>query len=176
MLFRSNTILKKSLLPVLSEHLDFVRSLGVEKIFVMPLERTFGSSWPNDPYYEREKLEPSEEARKAFRELHEIKKKSSFLTNTEEDIQLIEDTVFGNLKLDRFVCQAAERNIVVDMLGNVRLCHYMELLVGPGKSLGNIRVDSLPEICGEKADPLRELMRVCNHSCKLLTCNRKTVF
>lgn len=168
-----NTILKRGLLPRLEEHLDFVADLGVQSHFLSPLERTFANRGLADPYYEAECLLPDEASRRAFCLL---RARGGILANTQEDLGLMEGALFGEGRERSYTCQSGEKNVIVDMLGGMRLCHRMEEVITEGRALGNVREASLPTLAARAlAFEARAKMLACSESCKILACNRETV-
>jgi MoaA/NifB/PqqE/SkfB family radical SAM enzyme len=167
------TILKRSILSQLPQHLDFVRSLGVDGIFLFPLEATFANSGESDPFYEKEKLLIEAHTANMLDYLKDYQELHGFIANSPADLAAMKRNImFG----ENDGCVAGARNIVVDLNGNVRFCHLMEDKISNGKILGSVRQGSLKDLCTTTAaEGFRELMKSCQEPCASLNCNRPTV-
>lgn len=170
-----NTILSRSSIGQLAEHLNFLESLGAEGVFFLPLTETLANHGQNDPFFAKESLEPTAEFRAAIDFLVERKKRpNSLVVNGVPDLLLIRDYVHGTKSANQ-VCNSGDRNVVVDMWGNVRLCHHMEQKVSGGAALGNVRSAGLREICSSPwALEVKAVMRTCRSECEMNSCNRNT--
>jgi radical SAM protein with 4Fe4S-binding SPASM domain len=170
-----NTILAKSTLEILPDHLAFLESLPVEGVFFSPLTRTLANHQEQDPYFDRECLVPSPAFDAAIDYLLQKKKSPhSLVVNGESDLQLIRDYVREG-RASGQICNSGDRNVVVDTKGDVRFCHHMEQKISRGQGLGNVRRQELREICESSAAlGFRQLMRACAEDCEMNSCNRNT--
>lgn len=172
-LIHVNTILRRGNIAVIPQHFSFLRSLGVDGVFLMPLERTFGNQQGRDLFFDAERLVPGPEFDGAVEFI--LGYDRNFVMNSEADILLIQESVRGT-RSDRQICISGSRNIIVDGLGNVRFCHLMEDLISDHAALGNVRQFSLREICdNERAAGYQKKMQACRAGCEMLSCNRQTV-
>lgn len=171
-----SVLLKRDLLGHLSEHLSFLKSLEVDGVFFVPLERTLVNTGNGDPYYDKQSLGNDPETQQSLDWILETLDHDHLVNNTREDVQLLKSMYAGKLDPEIQICGASEKSIIVDFMGNVRFCFFMEQHISEGKSLGNIREASLFEICTTENSRLyQEKMRSCKESCGLFTCNRSTV-
>ena len=169
-----NTILKQGILPDLDTHIRFAKSLGADGIFFFPLGKTFWNFQEKDNFFESEKLLPNGTAREAFRLLKKWRQESSFISNSLEDIEIMEKALFSEPV--EAICGAGEKNIIVDVTGEVRFCHLMETHISSGRTLGNVRSAPLATLCeSDSATGWKKKMSICDQECKLLTCNRIAV-
>lgn len=168
-----NSILTRSSLASLRGHLDFVRDLGVDGIFLFPLDPTFQNREKQDLFYEKERLRPNAATSDAFEFLLAYQESRGFVCNSREDLELVREGIFSERASD---CASPHRNFIVDAKGNTRFCFSMEEFISEGKSLGNVRTAPLRDLFSSPtACEFHRRMLECRQPCATLNCNRPTV-
>jgi radical SAM protein with 4Fe4S-binding SPASM domain len=156
-----------------TSYIEFARELGVDGVTFQMLDRTFHLQGKVDKFFRRHWFSDPEAAKAAIDEIASRYEADPFLLLDQNDLRSMKAYIDHPLSLPDAVCGAHERNLVVDMHGNVQLCSYMTTLSG-GRSLGNVREMPLLDIWNsEFADRMRPLMAACRRSCGMLNCNRK---
>ena len=154
-------------------YIEFAKDLGVDGVTFQMLEGTFQLRGKVDKFFERHWFTDSVLAKSAIDKLAALYEDDPFLLLSSDDLRSMKSYIDHPHTLPNPVCGAHERNLVVDMRGNVQLCAYMKTLSG-GQPIGNVRKASLSEMWNsEFAANIRPLMATCKRSCGMLNCNRK---
>lgn len=156
-----------------TSYIEFARKLGVDGITFQMLNRTFWLQGKVDKFFQQHWFTDAEAAKASIDEISDRYEADPFLLLDQYDLYSMKAYVDHPISLPNAVCGAHERNLVVDMYGNVQLCAYMTKLSG-GRSLGSVREMPLLDIWkSEFACRMRPLMASCKRSCGMLNCNRK---
>lgn len=157
----------------LSEYVAFVEGLGVDGIMFQPLARTFLLAAPKDHFFERHFPRSVDTFDRVIDELIALRERGAHILTTAGDLAWMKLYVRDPDFIGEQVCGSHERNMMVDMRGDVQLCFSMRGLVG-GRALGNVRTSSLRELWeGEMAARARGIMSTCRQNCGMLNCHRK---
>jgi MoaA/NifB/PqqE/SkfB family radical SAM enzyme len=156
----------------LREYVAFVEGLGVDGVMFQPLARTFLLAAPKDTFFDRHFPRDVDAFDRVIDELLELRARARILT-TAGDLAWMKLYVRDPDFIGEQVCGSHERNMMVDMRGDVQLCFSMRGLLG-GRALGNVRASSLRELWdGEMAARARGIMSSCRQNCGMLNCHRK---
>jgi MoaA/NifB/PqqE/SkfB family radical SAM enzyme len=157
----------------LRDYVAFVEGLGVDGIMFQPLARTFLLSAPKDGFFERHFPHDVKAFDHVIDELIELRERGARILTSAGDLAWMKLYVRDPDFIGEQVCGSHERNMMVDMHGDVQLCFSMRGLLG-GRALGNVRTSSLRELWeGEMAARARGIMSTCRQNCGMLNCHRK---
>lgn len=178
---RTHSDVKVSVSAILFEHnisscismVEFAKQLGVDGITFQMLSPTFYLSGKVDKFFQRYWFRDRDAAKLAIDELAAHYRDDPFLLLTPSDLAWMKTYIDDPNILPRSICGAGERNVVVDMHGEVQLCAYMRTLTN-GATLGNVRRSSLRSVLtSEEAQAARDSMALCKRGCGMLNCNRR---
>jgi MoaA/NifB/PqqE/SkfB family radical SAM enzyme len=157
----------------LGAYVAFVEGLGVDGIMFQPLARTFLLAAPRDGFFDRHFPSDVDAFDRAIDELLERQARGARLLTSAGDLAWMKLYVRDPDFIGEQVCGSHERNMMVDMRGDVQLCFSMRGLLG-GRALGNVRTSSLRALWeGEMAARARGIMSTCRQNCGMLNCHRK---
>jgi len=128
-----------------------------------------------DRFFAKHWFEDRTDAKRWLGLLAERYANDPFLLLNNRDLAWMQRYVDSPHVLPQPVCGSHERNLMVDLQGNVQLCAYMKEISG-GEVLGNVRTDSLARLWTSKqAAAMREIMEICAKPCGMLNCHRRQV-
>ena len=160
-------------IAALPAYVSFVRDLGVDGVMFQALGRTFLLGTPADHFFERHFPRDVDGFDQIIEELIEMRRAGAPILTTETDLRWMKLYARSPDFIGEQVCGSHERNMMVDMRGDVQLCFSMRGLLG-GKALGNVRQSSLRALWeGEAASRARDVMSACRQNCGMLNCHRK---
>ncbi len=160
-------------IATLPAYVRFLENLGVEGIMFQPLARTFLLAAPTDHFFDKHFPRNIEMVDQVIDTLVEMRRNGSRIITTENDLQWMKLYVRNPDFIGEQVCGSHERNMMVDMRGDVQLCFSMRGLMG-GAPLGNVRQTSLRALWeGEMAARARGIMSSCRQNCGMLNCHRR---
>lgn len=156
-----------------AEFIEFAKSLGVDGVTFQMLDRTFWLRSREDSFFEKHWFHDATSAKRSIDGLIAKYASDPFLLLDERDLEWMKLYIDNPHLLPEPVCGSHERNLMVDMYGDVQLCAYMKELLG-GSSLGNARRSSLADLWRSKcAQEARPIMDSCRRPCGMLNCHRK---
>lgn len=157
-----------------AEHLvEFGRSLGVDGVTFQMLDRTFSLRGRKDHFFQNHWFRDPASARQSIAELGRRYRDDSFLLLSSQDLELMQLYLENSDVLPHAVCGSHERNLMVDMYGEVQLCAHMRSILG-GQALGNVRLARLRDLwASDLANRAREVMDGCRRPCGMLNCHRR---
>jgi len=154
-------------------YIAYARELGVDGVTFQMLDRTFHRRGSLDKFFDRHWFADREAAKGALDELASRFEGDPFLMLGSEDFLGMKAYIDNPDALPSPVCGAHERNLVIDMHGNVQLCAYMTSLTA-GRALGNARTATLDDLWNSPfAAEVRPIMAACVRPCGMLNCNRR---
>lgn len=157
----------------LPAYVSFLRELGVDGVMFQALGRTFLLGTPTDAFFDRHFPRDLEPFDRAIDELVAMRRGGAPILTTEADLRWMKLYARNPDFIGEQVCGSHERNMMVDMRGDVQLCFSMRGLLG-GKALGNVRETTLRALWeGEMAARARGIMSACRQNCGMLNCHRK---
>jgi len=160
-------------IATLPAYVSFLRELGVDGVMFQPLARTFLLAAPTDHFFERHFPRDVELFDRVIDELVALRQRGVPILTTENDLQWMKLYARNPDFIGEQVCGSHERNMMVDMRGDVQLCFSMRGLVG-GQALGNVRTSSLRTLWeGQMAAHARGIMSTCRQNCGMLNCHRR---
>ncbi len=168
-----NCILFDENLADLAGFIATVTDLGVDGIMFQVLDRTFGNRSKVDVSFETHFPRDRKALEAAFETIAASRARGAPIVTTDADLRFMRLYAERPDAVSDQVCGSAERNLMVDMHGNVQLCFNMHSLFG-GRVLGNVRDGGLR--CwweSEFASEARGIMSECRKSCGMLNCHRK---
>ena len=168
-----NAILCKATLPLARQHVEFVRSLGADGVMFQALGRTFMNQGRGDPFFDRQRPDDPDLVARVLAELVALRVRDPFLNTEVRDLRWM-DAYFRDPDFTAEpVCGSADRNIMVNMYGEVQLCFGMKGLTD-GRALGDVRTSSLRALwTGDRAARVRGVMDHCRKNCGMLHCHRR---
>jgi MoaA/NifB/PqqE/SkfB family radical SAM enzyme len=157
----------------LEEFVEFVRSLAVDGVQFQLLGPSFALRAREDLFFKSESCRDPLRAAAALVALAERYRDDPFVVTRPREFMLIADHLRGGVESRPGVCRSHEKNIVLDMKGDVQLCFSMRALTG-GRAVGNVRESSLEALWSSPfAGSMRALMGRCGKACGLLSCHRR---
>ena len=152
---------------------SFATELGVDGVTFQMLGRTFALSTRRDAFFEKHFPRNLDQFDQAMDALVVGRAAGRLILTSDEDFRWMKLYVRDPDFVGEAVCGSHEKNVMVDMMGNVQLCFAMRSLLG-GRDLGNVRERSLAELwASEAASAARGLMQVCRKNCGMLNCHRR---
>jgi MoaA/NifB/PqqE/SkfB family radical SAM enzyme len=176
--FLVNMIVCKATLPLISEHIDFIRSLGADGITFGALTKTILNTGPADTFFESQRALDLNLLDQSIDLIlsQQAKKDPTFeIVGSEIDFRWMQE-YFRNPSAEtaESTCDSIYRNLMVNKQGDVSLCHYEWEHFG--HSIGNVRNSSLRELwVAHGTNGIREQMHGCRKSCGMMHCHRDGV-
>lgn len=168
-----NAILCSATLALALEHVEFVRSLGADGIMFQALGRTFMNQGQGDPFFDRQRPNDPVLVARVLGDLVALRERDPFLNTEVRDLRWMESYFRDPDFTAEPVCGSADRNVMVNMYGEVQLCFGMKGLTG-GRALGDVRSSTLRALwTGEQAARARGIMDSCRKNCGMLHCHRR---
>lgn len=158
----------------LREYVVFVRELGADAVLFQMLARTFALRGERDAFFERHLPRDVNAFDAAMDDIVAARAEGLPIETTPADFAWMKRYVRAPDFVGEQVCGSHERNIMLNMHGDVQLCFAMRSLLG-GRVLGNVRERSLRSMWeGELAAEARGTMANCRKNCGMLACHRRT--
>lgn len=165
-LFDDNTAEIEALISRLCE-------LGVDGIMFQALSRTFLNRGKRDKFFEAHFPEDLRAFDRAIEAILNLQRGGAPVVTSANDLGWMKLYVRDPDFIGEQVCGSADRNMMVDQMGDVQLCFSMRGLM-EGKPLGNVRLSTLREMWeGEMAARARGVMSNCRQNCGMLNCHRR---
>lgn len=157
----------------LKEFASFASELGAQGVMFQMLSRTFARTTRRDRFFDAHLPRDLHDFDAAMDALILARHHGDPIVTTENDIRWMKQYVRSPDFIGEQVCGSHERNMMLDMAGNVQLCFSMRSIFD-GRTLGNIRDHSLRDLwTGVVASDAREVMSACRRNCGMLNCHRK---
>lgn len=168
-----NAILCKATLPLALAHVEFVRGLGADGVMFQALGRTFMNQGHGDPFFDRQRPDDLTLVADVLARLVALRERDPFLNTEVRDLRWMESYFRDPDFTAEPVCGSADRNVMVNMFGEVQLCFGMKGLTG-GRALGDVRGSTLRALwTGDAAARARGVMDACRKNCGMLHCHRR---
>jgi len=174
-LIHTNTIVMDLNYRDLREYIEFAKGIGIEGVMFQMLSHTFFNQAKEDWAFNH--LMPKDKERFKHEMDMIIKEHDSdpFVLTSKNDFEWMKLYIDNPDFIGEQVCGSHERNIMVDINGDVQLCFSMRDIMG-GKMLGNIHNDTLKELwTSPLASEARRIMNKCKANCGMLNCHRKII-
>lgn len=169
-----NCILIAENVDDVGEFIEFASILGVDGIMFQPLARTFGIKGERDRFFEQHVPRDVAAFDAAIDAIAEAHRRGRPIATTDNDLRYMRLYVRNPDFVGEQVCGSAERNVMVDVHGNVQLCFNMLSLFG-GRTLGNVRDSGLRSPWESQfAAEARVVMAQCRKNCGMLNCHRRS--
>lgn len=167
------SILTQETLPHALELVKYAtEELGVDGVSFQALSPTFANSTGQDPFFEKHFPSDPAMVNEIFGQLQALVPTGK-IYNTPTDLEWMREYFLRRSNLIDPVCDSGNRNVIVNMYGDVQLCFSMKELV-TGDFVGNVRRQSLGDILGsDSSGQAREKMANCRYSCGMLNCHVK---
>ncbi|MEP3893213.1 MAG: radical SAM protein [Litorimonas sp.] len=170
--FIINTVITSLNLKDLDQTLRFAESLGVDGVTLQMLSPTFYRMGQYDKFFENYFFSDKPAAINFIQEIIDGYDTYPLLRTTPADLFWMQKYIINPLHTVMPICNSHERNIIIDHVGDVRLCFNMSKIMS-GEVLGNVRKDTLGDLWrGEVSRRARILMKECRLSCGMLNCHR----
>ena len=168
----TSTILGDHNLDDIEPLVDFLESEGAETTIFQPIQPTFARNLSKD--WNLGNLFPKDldKINRGINTLIKLKKQNRRIYQSENQFEDMRSYFKNPLKVNMGQCNSADSSVMIDMLGQVRLCFNMERI--NLKPIGNIRQNSLQEIWNsEEAEGARKIMRKCTEGCASMVCHAR---
>lgn len=167
-----NTVITKLNIQSLTETLNFLEELGVDGVTLQMLSPTFHRIGRYDKFFETHFFDDKPGAINCLQKVIDEYDKFPLLRTTRSDLFWMQKYIIDPLNTAQPICNSHERNIVVDHIGDARLCFNMSKIMS-GEVLGNTRDQTLYELWhSEGSRRARQVMKDCRLSCGMLNCHR----
>jgi MoaA/NifB/PqqE/SkfB family radical SAM enzyme len=169
----TSTILGRHNLDRIESMLDFFEGLGVDTTLFQPLQPIFAramtpSWWRTDPLFPNDSMQVG----RAVDALQAARRRGRRVFQTESQFEDIRHYFGHPHAMPPGQCAAMDRHLMIDILGNVRLCFNMERIgLGP---IGSVRETSLRALWeAEAVEATRGKMRGCAEGCGSMLCHAR---
>jgi MoaA/NifB/PqqE/SkfB family radical SAM enzyme len=168
-----NGILCQATLAKALDLVELARALGVDGMMFQALARTFMNQGRGDPFFDRQRPRDMAQVDAVIDDLIALRRRDHFLNTEVRDLEWMKLYFRDPDFIAEPVCGSAQRNMMVNMFGEVQLCFAMKELLG-GRHLGTVRSTSLRVMWqGADASEAREIMADCRKNCGMLHCHRR---
>jgi len=168
-----STILHNENINEIEDIINLAKELKIDGITFQALIPTFYSNLKpeKDFFFNKYFFKNIDKALDKIDKLIVLSAKDDFILNTFSDLSNIKKYIQSPYFTTDILCNAHERNLVVDHMGNIKYCYNMEAIFS--EQIGNIRLNKINDIIGsDKSREARKRMRSCNLSCGILNCNK----
>ena len=169
----TSTILGSHNLDRIDAMVDCFESLGVNTTVFQPLQPAFAREmaprwWATDPLFPRD----ISQVERGLDRLIAARSAGRRVFQTEVQLEDIRYYFKNPRSLLPGQCAAMERHLMVDMLGDVRLCFNMERI--GLRPVANVRTRSLRETWeAAEIETVRSTMRACREGCGSMLCHAR---
>lgn len=169
----SSTIVGRHNLDRIGSMLDLFEDLGVDTTLFQPLQATFAREltpawWLTDPLF------PDDPAQieRGIAALLSARRRGRRLFQTEGQFEDMRHYLLHPRATAPGQCAAMDRHMMVDIVGNVRLCFNMERI--GLRPIGSVRRAPLRELWeNEATESTRGRMRGCTEGCSSMLCHAR---
>ncbi len=168
-----STILHNENINEIDDIITLAKNLKIDGITFQALIPTFYSNLKpeKDFFFNKYFFKDINNAIEKIDKLMILSAKDNFILNTFSDLSNIQKYIHSPYFTTDLLCNAHERNLVVDHMGNLKYCYNMEAIFT--EQIGNIRLNKISEIIhSNKSKEARGKMKLCNLSCGILNCNK----
>lgn len=169
----TSTIVGNHNLDRMHRMVDLFEALGVDTTLFQPIQPTFARPvsarwWVDNPMFP----DSMELVSRGIDRLVALKSQGRRLFQTEGQFEDMRDYFRNPQGLPSGRCTAMDKHLMVDMLGDVRLCFNMDRIGLP--PVGNVRSKGLREIWEEQVvEDVRNRMRSCREGCASMLCHAR---
>lgn len=168
-----STILHNENINEIGDIISFAKSLKIDGIVFQALTPTFYSTQKieKDYFFNKHFFKDIDNAVDKIDKLIQSTLEDTFILNSFIDLSIIKEYIRSPYFTNSLICNAHERNLVVDHSGNLKYCYNMEAIFP--ETVGNVRLNKITDIIySDKSKEAREKMKSCNLSCGILNCNK----
>ena len=168
-----STILHNENINEIDDLISFAKYLKIDGIVFQALTPTFYSNVKVEKgfFFNKHFFKDIDNAIDKIDKLIESSVKDDFILNTFFDLSNIKKYIHSPYITNTTICNAHERNLVIDHIGNLKYCYNMEAIFS--EQIGNVRFNKISDIIhSDKSKEAREKMKSCNLSCGILNCNK----
>lgn len=161
-----STVVMPSNLSEIAPIAEFCKLEGIQVSYqLMDNGDAFFSDGKNDSQIYGSDIKTA--ANSAIDEMIELKKRGYPIANGYEQLDAFKLLINQPDEIRNIECMVGENNFAIDPYGNCRICFCME-------PIGNLK-ESLPQDLwySEKAEQIRQNIKMCTKNCRLLNCNFK---
>jgi MoaA/NifB/PqqE/SkfB family radical SAM enzyme len=159
------SILGRHNLDRLAELAAFAEGLGVDQLLFQPIQPVFARPIP-DSWWVADPLFPIDGSQvdRGMDTLRLLRSRGRPVALAPAQLELFRSYLKSPATLPRGLCASGERNLMVDLLGNVRLCFNMERAgLAP---VAHVRERSLQDVwCDPALTGVRSVMSSCREAC-----------
>ncbi len=169
----TSTILGAHNLDRIDAMVTFFESLGVNTTVFQPIQPAFAREttsrwWTTDPLFPRD----APQVDRGVDRLIALRSAGRRIFQTEAQFEDARHYFKNPQSLLPGQCAAMERHLMVDMLGDVRLCFNMERI--GLRPVANVRARSLREVWeAAEIEAIRGTMRACREGCGSMLCHAR---
>jgi MoaA/NifB/PqqE/SkfB family radical SAM enzyme len=168
----TSTILGEHNLDDIDALVDFLEAEGAETTVFQPIQPVFARSLAADWHFGR--LFPRDIAKvdRGIDNLIRLKRAGRRLFQSEQQFEDMRAYFRNPLRVKMGQCASADNSIMIDIVGQARLCFNMERIgLSP---IGNVRNSSLQELWdGTAANEARKIMSKCTEGCASMVCHAR---
>lgn len=169
----TSTILGAHNLHRVPQMVSFLESLGVDTTLFQPIQPAFARPraarwWEHDPLF------PSDPALvdRGLDALVSLRGAGRRIFQTPDQLEDARRYLHRPWEVEAGMCAAMDRHLMVDMVGDVRLCFNMERI--GLRPVANVRRRALREIWRDaQVERTRERMRTCREGCASMLCHAR---
>lgn len=169
----TSTILGRHNLGRVEELVALCEGLGVDTTLFQPIQPVFARPvsaewWADNPLFP----DSMDLVHRGIDRLVALKSQGRRLYQTTAQFDDMRAYFMNPSRLPADRCAAMDKHLMVDMLGDVRLCFNMDRI--GMKPVGNVREQSLRNIWGaETVEGVRNRMRSCREGCASMLCHAR---
>lgn len=169
----TSTIIGSHNLHRVRSMVSFFEGLGVDTTLFQPIQPPFARAlrphwWESDPLFPKD----MDVVDRAIDELSELRRSGRRLFQTESQFEDMRLYFRQPRNLPPHQCASADRHLMVDAIGQVRLCFNMERIgLSP---IGSVRERPLPQLWSDlETERTRARMRGCSEGCGTMLCHAR---
>lgn len=153
----------------------FLKALGIGGVTFQIISRTFFNQKETDYVFDELLPKDKAEFKLSMDKIISEFKDDQFVCTSKNDFEWMKIYIENPDFLGEPVCISHEKNMMVDIYGEVQLCFGMRQLLN-GKCLGTVRDKSLKELwTSSLASDARLIMAQCRKNCGMLNCHRRNL-
>jgi len=166
----TSSILGSHNLDKIPEIVDFIESLGVDTMLFQPIQPVLNRAVENKWWKTNPLFPTSEQVDEGIKALKSLKKEGAPLYQSTLQFSDME-YYFNNIgKTKPGTCVSMNKNMMIDIQGNVRLCFNMGRI--GLEPIGNIKESSLLELWNNSKEKM-DKMKDCTECCGIMVCHAR---